>query len=1080
MSMTYALLVGIDAYPSPIRALRGCVADVDAMEALLGSRVPHGQLDVHVLENQQATRSAVIDEFRDHLGQAVDGDVVIFWYSGHGSQQPTTSTPGIEPDGLDETLVLVDSRAGGGADLADKELAALIAEVAKPGVHVFVGLDCCHSGSGTREILPDGAQIRRAPADRRVRSINSYLPAPPNPGRHVLLAACRSDQTAKEVPIAGAIRGALTAAVEEALREAGDTTTYRHLHRTARAAVGQLTVDQVPQLEVTHDEDSLAGVFNGVLAPRSAGYFVTFDGADWLLDAGAVHGIPPIRDGETTLLNVLDPATAQVLTTAKVVGVRPESSVVALGTDVDRRRSYHAAITAWPLPKAAVAVGDNLSGMRDAINASAYLTVAESAEILVRGVGGDIEIIDASRRAEPVARIAAEPARVVASLEQIVRWRQILELHNPGSGLTDIELEVRSSDGPVLAGSDIILDYTAQQPRSFTVSVRNNGTATAYCAVVALSESYAVDTMLPGNSARLEPGQIVTSQPIQATVPDNLWNAGVTRRTDVLKLIVAGAEFDPVVLTQAGLTDPVVLARTRDVLKSAPRNTLARLLCRVQQRELQLAPGPEPVTDWSATSVRVISERPQPGVAVGPEVQLATGVTLEAPAGLTATASLTTTDLVERDLTASLVPPMLLDDPSPWAPLGLLPTRDAAACLDVLELRDVTGEELVTSQQPMILRLAQDVSDDESVLVLGFDGQNYLVVGHMVRRDKRPGTTIRIDTLPLAITTKSLTGSIRLLFRRFLHKATGKPGFETRLAVVTLDEEFEQVRYDDDHAKLADAVAHADRILLLIHGILGDTAGMVIGSAKGFGAVYDLMLTFDYENINTPVSDTAAELKRKLVAAGVARQPGQQLDIVAHSMGGLVARWLIEQDADQPLVSRLITAGTPNGGSPWPVIHDWATTALTFGLNQLAQVFWPAVVVSGLVRLVEKVDVALDDMAPNSSRLQTLFASADPHLPYTVLVGDHSLMAATALEGRVASILAALKRASLNVATSLAFLRQPNDLAVSVDSAKQLPANRSPAPTVVDVACDHLTFFSSDAGRAALSTAVAVNEGIHG
>lgn len=1079
MSTTYALLVGIDNYPSPIRSLRGCVADVAAMQALLASRIPQGQLDAHVLENQQATRSAVIEEFRTHLAQAGAGDVAIFWYSGHGSQQPTASAVGVEPDGLDQTLVLADSRTNDGIDLADKELAALIAEVAKPGVHVFVGLDCCHSGSGTREVLPDDVQIRRTPADRRVRPADSYLPSPGPLARHVLLAACRSDQTAKEVPIAGTVRGALTAAVEQALHEAGNATSYRQLHRTVRAAVGQITVDQVPQLEVTEDEDSLAGVFDGALQPRAAGYLVTFDGQDWLLDAGAVHGIPAVRDGESTRLEVHDPATAQVLCTAEVVAVRPESSVVVLDADLDPIQSYDAVITAWPLPKTPVRLGDDLPRIAAAVEASLYLTVAETAQLVVRQVDGEIEIVDASRSAAPVARVAAVPERVVARLEQIVRWHQILELHNPGSGLTDVELQVRSSDGRVLAGNEIVLNYVEHEPRSFTVSVCNNGTTTVYCAVLALSESYEVRTMLPGNAAKLEPGQTVSSAAIKATVPDHLWRAGVARRTDTLKLIVAGAEFDPVVLTQNGLANPVLPVSTRQAMKAAPANTLARLLQRVQHRELELAPGPEPVTDWTAESVQVTSERPQPGFAVGPQVELAPGVTLEAPAGLTAIASLTGADVVARDLTAPMVPPMLLDDPDPWTPFGLQHMRDEAAPLDVLELRDVVGEESVTPQHPIILRLTEAVPDDESVLVIGFDGENYLIVGRIVR-DGRPGSRIQIDVLPLAITTKSLTGSIRLLFRRFLHKVTRKPAFETRLAIATVDEQRQQVHYDDDPARLADAVTAASRILVLIHGILGDTGGMALSSANGFGADYDLLLAFDYENINTPVSDTAAELRRKMVAAGIGTKPTQQVDIVAHSMGGLVSRWLIEQDGAGTLVSRLITAGTPNGGSPWPVLHDWATVALTFGLNQLAHAFWPARVLSALVGLVEKVDVALDDMAPNSQRLQTLFGSSDPHRRYIVLVGDRSLVATAGPNGRLASILAALKRSSLDVATNLAFLRQPNDLAVSVDSAMHLPDNRSPAPAVVNVACDHITFFSSDAGRAALATALAVDNGAEG
>ena len=157
-SATYALLVGIDAYPAPVNPLRGCVNDIRRVETLLRERLTpaHGQPDPFrplVLTDAQATRQAIVAGFRQHLRQAGPQDVALFYYSGHGSQAP--SPPEfwhLEPDRLDETLVCWDSRLAepNHWDLADKELAQLIAEVAVSGAHVVVILDCCHSGSGTR------------------------------------------------------------------------------------------------------------------------------------------------------------------------------------------------------------------------------------------------------------------------------------------------------------------------------------------------------------------------------------------------------------------------------------------------------------------------------------------------------------------------------------------------------------------------------------------------------------------------------------------------------------------------------------------------------------------------------------------------------------------------------------------------------------------------------------------------------------------------------------------------------------------------------------------------------------------
>jgi hypothetical protein len=216
MSRTiYGLLIGIDDYPRPIPSLRGCVNDIEAFAAYLSDRVAKDKgvaLDLMLLKSVEATREAVVDGFKTHLGKAQKGDIALFYYSGHGSQeQAPEEFWKIEPDRLDETLVCYDSRTPGNWDLADKELSKLIKDVAAKGPHVAVILDCCHSGSGTRDI---GTVVRRAPTDLRHRPIESFIVSVAEAqaaaasrevsggagawqvgteGRHVLLAACRDD-----------------------------------------------------------------------------------------------------------------------------------------------------------------------------------------------------------------------------------------------------------------------------------------------------------------------------------------------------------------------------------------------------------------------------------------------------------------------------------------------------------------------------------------------------------------------------------------------------------------------------------------------------------------------------------------------------------------------------------------------------------------------------------------------------------------------------------------------------------------------------------------------------------------------
>ncbi len=141
----------------------------------------------------------------------------------------------------------------------------------------------------------------------------------------------------------------------------------------------------------------------------------------------------------------------------------------------------------------------------------------------------------------------------------------------------------------------------------------------------------------------------------------------------------------------------------------------------------------------------------------------------------------------------------------------------------------------------------------------------------------------------------------------------------------------------------AGAVAGTDRVLLHLHGIVGDTRGMVANSfADGVAGAYGAVLAFDYENLHTRIDETALMLQERLTAVGLGPGHGKTLDVVAHSMGGLVARWMIEHLDGARIVSHLVTLGAPNDGSPWPRVQDWAFTALTFRPEALASAFWPA------------------------------------------------------------------------------------------------------------------------------------------
>ncbi|MFF7971570.1 caspase family protein [Streptomyces sp. NPDC007905] len=552
----YALLVGIDGYRAPVAPLGGCRNDIDAASALLESRLPPEEFVPLRLTDGAATRAAVINGFRRHLGRAASGDSVLFWFSGHGSQAPVPARfAHLEPTGLLQTLICVDSRHDGVPDLYDKELAVLIGEVATRGAHVVAVLDCCHADSGTRgPVTPHGPggpegtllTVRGQPALtsppraefllealRAERGGRGMAPAGPSAAPHVLLAACHSDQYAVEVPTESGPRGLFSLALLEQLENLGPAATFRELMTGTRCRVEDGARGQVPVLspaaDAVVDRPFLGG---GVRAARSPVTMRWLRGA-WEVDAGACHGVPSGTPLDPTLFAVHDSDPPLEVRVLRVQTDRSE--VEPVGWTPSPREQYSMVLTSVPLPVGTVALdggpGDEgrvttrllaatLDTAGPAGGPSPHVRVADPAaqtrrlpDVRVhvpRPATVRITTADGSPIV-PDARCATadEAARVVMDLEHIARWRRIKELHNPVStlpGAVAVEIvavgEGEAVDSgvrpPLRPGPDgaVHLDYRWgpngwEEPEVF-VRLRNTTDRQLYCVLLDLTDRFRI------------------------------------------------------------------------------------------------------------------------------------------------------------------------------------------------------------------------------------------------------------------------------------------------------------------------------------------------------------------------------------------------------------------------------------------------------------------------------------------------------------------------------------------------------------------------------------------------------------
>ena len=262
-----AVLIGINRYQIPGSDLRGCVNDVKNLQEALTTYYGFSAQDVTSLTDLQATKKAMQSAIKKLITGGKKGDVLLLHYSGHGSNVPDDN--GDEEDHRDE--ILCPTNLDWNDPLRDDWLRKTLNKL-RAGVSLTVIMDCCHSGSNTREFTPPDAPIKErflpCPLDlmatesgRKLRgTLRGQLGKAPR-GRkrendivhadiqEMMITGCRDTQTAADAQIVGTFNGALTYCLVESIKETQGKLTYRELHQRTTAKLKNNGYDQVPQLE---------------------------------------------------------------------------------------------------------------------------------------------------------------------------------------------------------------------------------------------------------------------------------------------------------------------------------------------------------------------------------------------------------------------------------------------------------------------------------------------------------------------------------------------------------------------------------------------------------------------------------------------------------------------------------------------------------------------------------------------------------------------------------------------------------------------------------------------------------------
>lgn len=1104
MKKLYSLFIAIDTYhpDSKVPPLEGCRNDVTAIKEFIKTTYAKSfDLSPEVtLFNADATYQNICKYLGpEHLAKAGKDDVVLVYYSGHGTQEKAAPEfEFLDPTGLQESMVCYDSGLPGKYCLSDKELRILLSNIQQQGAHLSVIFDCCHSGTITRGLDDvNHGSVRQFffPEGTPARPYTSYLDGyfaknfPKGPtsdqlplANHMLLTACNREEKAYELKNK---RGMFSFNLLKVLSNDPDVS-YADLYTRCQASMFRGVEKQHPQFEAIGGFDPWQTFLNNGTDTRKGQQNFLLSANErneWTINCGAIHGLS-IELNKVALFDILDQQSEKKLGQASSSSVGFQDSIVTLQNNLklDMERSYTAQLLSIPAAAFPIALKATPKGKTryesylKSLAAQGKAQLSPFFECIEGKVGGkyridlDVDLMEIYNQENNtlIKRIGGDDDEkvfdlAVEILERIARWEKSLALDNRNTlfNRNAFGITVKNTDsGKVLSTG--VLDPTNPNTEVISVQVnknlngqyilpidlelKNSTSATLFYKALYFSRAFEV-LSLNGDFLTVDeiPTQDQFYQPnaLEFELPD-----GKTERIEIVKFIVSTTRINEEFLLEQEALEK--LGETVEFWKERGRGVDLLAGGRDLRRPNQDKKAP-PANDWFCKTL-VFKLSPATNEIGKNAVPIGNGkIVIKGHDTFKANVALSAAGNATRDLNSAAPLPQIFG----WENLLALDTasRDlTVATPDTLEIISPENEDSLRNN-PLQIELDVQLQEGEYILPLTFDGEDFIPIG-----EARPGSNgkveISIHSFPEEATkTRSLVRAIKMCFFKVAL------GAENQNKLCWIEYTGEKPIYHDTGVK--EKVANATNILLVVHGIVGNTSEMTAAMEQAQkNKLVDLVLAYDYENLNSTIESNAGKLKDALANVGIKPDKkgkfNKKFSILAHSMGGLVSRYYIEHLAGNEVVAKLILAGTPSGGSNLAVVAKYRDTALfllPFALN-LGLAIPGLATILGILNGSKKLTVSLEQMDYNNSGrfLKNLEQSKDPKIPYYVLAGhlDEFLKINEEAKRLVNKIFKGVANA---------FFDEANDIAVSVKSIKNVPSKRKPAPVFYDTNCHHLNYF---------------------
>ena len=342
----HALLVGVATNRYNTNALQGCENDLKAIQNCLDGLAAgyFRNPQFHILLNEEATRQNVVQAFETHLiNQAQKGDVVVFYFSGHGGQEIAPKRLKTH-DGKLPGIVCYDSNIKGSPKLISLEFRFLIYLLSLKECQIITIFDCAHAGTITGNgISKDWKNPFDDNLDSLMKNIGSDLKAkrgdPTIPPRFWSEMLVHPDHPLKDLSIMGSKDlseilpegnhisisasldfeqcfenpnleiGYFTQALVGTLNESKGAISYLQLQQKVRHQLRKSLFDPPPTPNIYTPQGYEEALLNNFLYGDKRDHplygNILFNGEKWIIDLGGLHGMVAEPKSDRTSIHVI-------------------------------------------------------------------------------------------------------------------------------------------------------------------------------------------------------------------------------------------------------------------------------------------------------------------------------------------------------------------------------------------------------------------------------------------------------------------------------------------------------------------------------------------------------------------------------------------------------------------------------------------------------------------------------------------------------------------------------------------------------------------------------------------------------